>query len=151
MRVGRSGAKFEKCTFNLGEGDYVYTYGNDVDFNDCIFNSKGKALIMYSDGNGEISKVNVTDCEFYASQEGFAGAIKNQCCAAVEIDNYGCGVNLTLTNNTVGENFSGEWRIKSYYTNKGNTVTINGVEYTSLAIDGKTMTIDSNKNVTVNN
>ena len=151
LRVGRNGAKFDKCIFNLDANDYVYTYGNDVDFIDCTFNSKGKALIVYSDGNGDISKVNVNGCTFNASQEGFASAIKNQCCAAVEIDNYGCGVNLTLTNNTIGKNFSGEWRIKSYYTNKGNTVTVNGTEYTSLAIDGKSMTIDTNKNVTINN
>lgn len=149
LRVGRNGAKFEKCIFNLDASDYVYTYGNDVDFINCIFNSKGKALIMYSDGNGDISKVNVTGCEFYASQEGFAGAIKNQSCAAIEIDNYGCGVELTLSGNTVGKNFSGQWRIKTYYTDKGNKVSINGQEYTSIAIDGKYMTIDSDKNVTM--
>lgn len=30
-------------------------------------------------------------------------------------------------------------------------IYVNGVEYTTIAIDGKTMTIDGNKNVTVNN
>ena len=29
-------------------------------------------------------------------------------------------------------------------------ITVNGTEYTSIAIDGKTMTIDANRNVTVN-
>ena len=151
LRVGRSGAKFEECTFTLDASDYVYTYGNSVDFSKCTFNSKGKALIVYSDGNGigTAPVVNVKNCVFNASQKGYAGAIKNQECAAVEIDNFGCGVNLTLSGNIVNENFSGEWRIKSYYTGKNNAVTVNGTAYTTLALDGKTMTIDANKNVTV--
>jgi len=151
LRVGRSGAKFEECTFTLDASDYVYTYGNSVDFSKCTFNSMGKALIVYSDGNGigTAPVVNVKNCVFNASQKGYASAIKNQECAAVEIDNFGCGVNLTLSGNIVNENFSGEWRIKSYYTGKNNAVTVNGTAYTTLALDGKTMTIDANKNVTV--
>ena len=144
LRVGRNGAKFEECTFTLDASDYVYTYGNSVDFSKCTFNSKGKALIVYSDGNGigTAPVVNVKNCVFNASQKGYAGVISNQECAAVEIDNYGCGVNLTLSGNIVGENFSGEWRIKSYYTGKNNAVTVNGTAYTTLALDGKTMTIN---------
>ena len=49
--------------------------------------------------------------------------------------------------NTYGNNFSGEWRIKNYQT--GGMVTVNGTKYTQIAIDGKLMTIDADKNVTV--
>ena len=82
-----------------------------------------------------------------------AGAIANQNCAAIEIDNYqspcvGAAHKLTTSDNTYGSNFSGEWRIKNFVD--GNPITVNNVEYTQIAIDGKLMTIDSNKNVTVN-
>lgn len=150
LRVGRDGAKFSGCEFDLttSDYDYVYTYGNDTDFTDCTFNTKGKALIVFKDGGSEISKVNVSGCTFTASQKGYAGVISNQECAAIEIDNSGCGVVLTCSEgNNVGDNFSGLWRIKTYISN-GNTVTVNGTTYSGLAIDGKSMTING-KEVTV--
>ncbi len=156
MRVGRDGASFEYCTFTELGNDYVWTHGNDVTFKYCTFNTDGKAILIYSDGGNEISTVTVTNCTFNSTQGAKAGAIANQNCAAIEIDNYGCGVKLTANNNTYDENFSGEWRIKSYYDNS-NTVTVGKltsntgrVTYTSIALDGKTMTIDADKNVTVN-
>jgi hypothetical protein len=54
---------------------------------------------------------------------------------------------VTATGNTVGANFSGEWRIKNYVA--PNPINVNGVDYTQIALDGKLMTIDANKNVTV--
>lgn len=156
MRVGRDGANFQYCTFTELGNDYVWTYGNDVTFKYCTFNTDGKAILIYSDGGNEISTVTVMNCTFNSTQGAKAGAINNQNCAAIEIDNYGCGVKLYANNNTYDENFSGEWRIKSYYDNS-NTVSVgkytNGrdsVTYTSIALDGKTMTIDADKNVTVN-
>lgn len=156
MRVGRDGANFEYCTFTELGNDYVWTYGNDVTFKYCTFNTDGKAILIYSDGGNEISTVTVMNCTFNSTQGAKAYAIANQNCAAIEIDNYGCGVKLTAQGNTYDDNFSGEWRIKSYYDNS-NTVTVgkytsnNGrVTYTSIALDGKTMTIDADKNVTVN-
>jgi len=153
FRIGRDGAKFINCKFtNLGN-DYVWTYGNDATFIGCTFESDGKALLIYSDGGNEVSKVTVTGCTFNATQGAKAGAIANQNCAAIEIDNYGNGVNLTTSGNTINTVndtlFSGEWRIKSYDPNKTDVI-VNGTEYTSLALDGKTMTIDASKNVTVN-
>lgn len=150
MRVGRDGAKFINCTFTDLGNDYVWTYGNDVTFEGCTFNTAGKAILIYSDGGNEISKVSVKDCTFNATTGAKAGAIANQNCAAIEIHNYGNGVALTTSGNNIGENFSGEWRIKTYETGKPG-ITVNGVTYTTIAIDGKTMTIDANKNVTVNN
>ena len=148
FRIGRDGATFVNCTFkNLGN-DYIWTYGNDCTFENCTFESNGKALLIYTDGGNQVSKVSVTGCTFNATEGAKAGAIANQNCAAIEIDNYGCGVVLTTSGNTVDEDFSGEWRIKSYSDAKA-SVTVNGTEYKSIALDGKTMTIDENKNVTV--
>jgi len=147
MRLGRDGAKFVDCTFNDLGNDYVWTYGNAATFEGCTFNSAGKALLIYSDGGDGSPAVSVTGCTFNATQSAKAGAIANQSCAAIEIDNYGKGVTLTASENTVDSDFSGEWRIKSISGN--DVVKVNGTEYTTLALDGKTMTIDSNKNVTV--
>ena len=147
--LGRDGAKFEGCTFDKLGNDYVRTYGNDATFTGCTFNTEGKALLIYSDGGNEVSKVSVTACTFNATQGAKASAIANQNCAAIEIHNYGNGVNLTTENNTIDSDFSGVWRIKTYESGKPR-VFVNGTEYTTIALDGKTMTIDGNKNVTVN-
>ncbi len=148
FRIGRDGATFIGCTFtNLGN-DYVWTYGNDCIFIGCTFESDGKALLIYNDGGDEVAKVTVKDCVFNATNGAKAGAIANQNCAAIEIDNFGHGVDLTTSGNTYSEHFSGEWRIKSH-NGTANDVLVNGVEYTTIAIDGKLMTIDANKNVTV--
>ena len=148
MRVGRDGAKFINCTFtNLGN-DYIWNYGNDVTFEGCTFNTDGKAILLYSDGGNEVAMVTVKNCVFNSTQGAKAGAIANQNCAAIEIHNYGNGVNLVTEGNTYDSNFSGEWRIKTYEIGK-TKVFVNGVEYTQIALDGKLMTIDANKNVTV--
>lgn len=143
---------FNNCTFELNN-QYIWTYGaKEVEFNNCTFNTNGKAILIYNEGAGA-SKVTVKGCTFNATAAAKASAIANQNCAAIEIDNFqssgtGAAHTLTTEGNTYGENFSGEWRIKNFVA--GNAITVNKVEYTSIAIDGKTMTIDSDKNVTVN-
>ena len=154
MRLGRDGAKFNACTFNGLGNDYVWTYGNAASFDGCTFNTEGKAILIYSDGptveHGAAPAVSVTNCTFNATQGAKAGAIVNQNCAAVEIHNYGNGVTLTTSGNTVDEDFSGVWRIKTYETRfLESKIFVNGIEYTTIALDGKTMTIDGDKNVTV--
>ena len=138
---------FNNCTFEL-DNQYIWTYGaKEVEFNNCTFNTTGKAILVYNEGAGA-SKVTVKGCTFNATAGAKAGAIANQNCAAIEIDNYGGMAHEVITeNNTYSDNFSGEWRIKSYTT--GNAVTVNGTEYTQIAVDGKLMTIDADKNVTV--
>ena len=144
---------FNNCTFELNN-QYIWTYGaKEVEFNNCKFNTAGKAILIYNEGAGA-TQVTVKDCTFNATAGAIAGAIANQNCAAIEIDNYqnsGTGtahVLITQGTNSYNENyFSGLWRIKNYVA--GNAITVNGTEYTSIAIDGKTMTIDDSKNVTV--
>ena len=142
---------FNNCTFELN-GQYIWTYGaKEVEFNNCTFNTTGKAILIYNEGAGA-SKVTVKGCTFNATAGAKAGAIANQNCAAIEIDNFqnsgtGAAHVLITEGNTYSENFSGEWRIKNYVS--GNEITVNGVAYTQIAVNGKLMTIDANKNVTV--
>ena len=155
MRVGRDGAKFVKCNFNdlvAGEenkADYIWTYGNACSFEGCVFNTAGKALLIYNDGGTASPAVSVTGCTFNATAGATASAIKGQNVAAIEIHNYGNGVTLTTGQNTVTENFSGEWRIKKY--DNGGKIYVNDTEYTTIALDGKTMTLNEDGTVTVNN
>ncbi|MBE5731928.1 MAG: hypothetical protein E7353_02730 [Clostridiales bacterium] len=139
---------FNKCTFELSKGQYIWTYGaKEVEFIDCTFNTAGKAILIYNEGAGA-SKVTVKGCTFNSTAGDKAGAIANQNCAAIEIDNFtGLAHSLTTEGNIYSDNFSGEWRIKNYVS--GNAITVNGVAYNQIAIDGKLMTKDSLNNVTV--
>ena len=142
---------FEGCTFELNS-QYIWTYGaKNVEFINCVFNTNGKAILIYNEGAGA-NNVTVEGCTFNATAGAKAGAIANQNCAAIEIDNFqssgvGAAHKLTTANNTFNANFSGEWRIKNYVA--GGAINVNGVDYTQIAVDGKLMTIDANKNVTV--
>ncbi len=143
--------EFNNCEFELNN-QYIWTYGcKNTTFENCVFNTNGKAILVYNEGAGAC-KVNVNGCTFNATAGAKAGAIANQNCAAIEIDNYqssgvGAAHNVTTSDNAYNSNFSGEWRIKNYVG--GNVITVNGVEYNQIAIDGKLMTIDASKNVTV--
>ena len=142
---------FNNCEFELNN-QYIWTYGcKNTSFNNCVFNTNGKAILVYNEGAGAC-EVAVNGCTFNASAGAKAGAIANQFCAAIEIDNFqssGTGVahKVTTSENTWSDNFSGQWRIKNYVA--GNAITVNSVEYTQIALDGKLMTIDASKNVTV--
>jgi hypothetical protein len=136
----------------LNNGQYIWTYGCDkTTFKNCVFNTNGKAILVYNEGAGAC-EVTVEGCTFNATAGAKAGAIANQNCAAIEIDNYqesgvGAAHNVTASNNTYSNNFSGEWRIKNYVA--GAAITVNNVAYDYIALDGKKMTIDASKNVTV--
>ena len=142
---------FNNCEFELNN-QYIWTYGcRNTTFENCVFNTNGKAILVYNEGNGACN-VTVNECTFNATAGAKAGAIANQNCAAVEIDNFqssgvGAAHNVTTSNNTCNSNFSGEWRIKNFVS--GNPVTVNGVEYTQIAVDGQLMSIDASKNVTI--
>ena len=145
-------ATFTNCEFELASGKYIWTYGcKNAEFNNSTFNTAGKAILVYNEGAGA-NNVVVKGCVFNATEGAKAGAIANQNCAAIEIDNFqssgvGAAHNVTASDNKFDNKFSGEWRIKNFVD--GNAITVNGVAYEQIAIDGKLMTIDANKNVTV--
>ena len=73
---------FNECTFNQTSADAynVWTYGSkNVEFNKCVFNSAGKAVLVYSEGAKQFTNLSVTETTFNAS-ELVAGK------AAIEID-----------------------------------------------------------------
>lgn len=143
---------FNDCTFELDANQYIWTYGaKEVEFVDCTFNTAGKAILIYNEGAGA-TDVTVKNCVFNATGEGYAGDIANQSCAAIEINNFqkdmpGVAHKLTTYGNSYDSNFSGEWRIKKFV--EGAAITVNGKTYETLALDGKLMTIDGDKKVTV--
>ena len=141
---------FNGCVFNLDEAQYLTCRVGPVSFDECTFNSKGKAILIYNDGSESDQVVSVEKCEFRTAGGAKAGAIENLNCAAIEMDNYGSSIVLNTSGNTVEtgpDSFSGEWRIKRYCKATGSdpqhTVTVNGKVYDSTYLDGKELTIVS--------
>lgn len=116
---------FNDCTFNL-TSRYIWTYGAGVaTFNNCTFYTEGKAILAYKESDPATYTVNINNCTFAASSEGYTSSGDH--CAAVEIDSSLVGayvVNFTGTN-TVSKNFSDLYRIKKQNNNNA-TVNQNG-------------------------
>ncbi|MBE6912326.1 MAG: hypothetical protein E7473_07360 [Ruminococcaceae bacterium] len=78
---------FNSCVFNQNDPESynVWTYAaNNVEFNKCVFNSAGKSVLVYNEGDGP-TDLDVVDTEFNASQE-VSGK------AAIEIDTSYAGM-----------------------------------------------------------
>ncbi len=142
-----SNVMFEYCDFELGNGQYIWVHAAKYAyFTGCTFDTKGKAILIYNEGTGK-SNVSVKNCRFNSTGAGYVGEapMKAQSCAAIEIDNFqtsgvGVGHKLTTENNSWAASFSGEWRIKNYV--EGAPVTVNKVEYTQIALDGRLMVVN---------
>ncbi len=65
---GEKKTTFNDCTFKQTSKDWynVWTYGSNVDFNYCTFESAGKSVLVYTETDGW-STVNLKNCIFYAS------------------------------------------------------------------------------------
>jgi len=56
---------YYKCTFNQTKVEYcMWVYGNDVTYDTCTFNTKGKALNVYTEGTAFAYNLTVKDCTF---------------------------------------------------------------------------------------
>ena len=130
-------ATFIDCVFeNTMTNQYsIWTWGGtDVTFENCTFNTNGKAILLF--GEDKTTSLTVNNCKFYDRTDGAAGK------AAIEIGdaNYGKHNNFTvvINNSTVEQGFA----INANGTNTGSklwanknsmdaahlTVTINGVK-----------------------
>lgn len=93
-------SKFENCTFNVSGDVYnIWTWGaKNAEFDRCIFNSDGKALLLFQEGTNTIN-LTVKSCTF--NDKGGLTS-KN---AAIEIGdaNYGATptYNVTVSGTTV--------------------------------------------------
>lgn len=58
-------SKFENCTFNVSGDVYnIWTWGaQKIEFDGCIFNSDGKALLLYQEGTNTVN-LTVKNCTF---------------------------------------------------------------------------------------
>lgn len=74
-------SKFENCTFNVtGDVYNIWTWGApNATFDECTFNSDGKALLLYREAGGTVN-LTVTGCIFNDK-----GGLKDAMKAAIEI------------------------------------------------------------------
>lgn len=74
-------SKFENCTFNVtGDVYNIWTWGApNATFDECTFNSDGKALLLYREAGGTVN-LTVKDCTFNDK-----GGLKDAMKAAIEI------------------------------------------------------------------
>ncbi len=155
MSIFGTEAVFNECTFDLttanSTGDYLYLRSVDkAAFDGCKFATNGKAILISNTTEGAETgacEVSVKNTHFTATKSATASALQYMAVAAIDISNAGnAGASLahklTTSGNTVTTNFSGEWRIKTYV--EGNPVTVNGKEYTCIAVDGKKIVQDEN-------
>ena len=127
---------FENCVFNVSGDVYnIWTWGADkIEFTGCIFNSDGKALLLYREAGGTVD-LTVTDCTFNDK-----GGLENAMKAAIEIGDspnenkptYNVTVSTTQVNgyaiNNEGISTGTElWGNKSSMPEDRLNVTVDGV------------------------
>ena len=117
---------FENCTFNLNNS-YIWTLSvSEATFNDCVFNTNGKALLVYSHGATDCV-VNINNCEFNASAAAYTGTGKHVAAVSIDATNAkSITVNFTGTNTaqTGTDAFAGLCQIKG----GAGKITVNGAD-----------------------
>jgi len=128
-------ATFIDCVFeNTMTNQYsIWTWGGtDVTFENCTFNTNGKAILLF--GEDKTTSLTVNNCKFYDRTDGAAGK------AAIEIGdaNYGKHNNFTvvINNSTVEQGFA----INANGTNTGSKLWANknsmDAAHLTVTIDG---------------
>jgi len=126
-------ATFINCTFdNTMANQYsIWTWGGtDVTFEDCTFNTNGKAILLYGQATAaKPTNLVVNNCTFNDRNNGAAGK------AAIEIGNdYNATYTLTVNNATVNGFAAGKNTDSTLWANKNSmdaahlTVTIDGTK-----------------------
>ena len=124
-------ATFINCVFeNTMDNQYsIWTWGGtDVTFENCTFNTNGKAILLYGGADGKNpTNLVVNNCIFNDRNNGAAGK------AAIEIGNdYNATYTLTVNNATVNGFADGKNTSSKLWANKNSmdathlTVTIDG-------------------------
>ncbi len=92
-----SNVVFNSCTFNIANASYynLWTYGANVECNNCVFNSLGLCVLVYAHGGGAdkwaVNKFN--ECEFNTTNP-----VDGK--AAIEIDSSLCSFDVYVYNCT---------------------------------------------------
>lgn len=128
---------FNNCTFNQTSSDAynVWTYGaKKVEFNECTFNSAGKSVLIYKEGNDAsfTTSVSVVDTKFNASV-----AVEGK--AAIEMDSsLIAGINLAIDGETTATGFDkGNVSGNSLWNNKKGGKGVNNDIV--VTVDGETV------------
>lgn len=125
-------ATFINCTFeNDMPNQYsVWTWGGtDVKFENCTFNTNGKAILLYGRATAATTNLTVNNCTFNDRNGGSAGK------AAIEIGNdYNATYTLTINNITVNGFADGKNTGSKVWANKN-----------SMDAEHLTVTIDETK------
>ena len=126
-------ATFINCVFdNTMPNQYsIWTWGGtDVTFENCTFNTNGKAILLYGGADGKNpTNLVVNNCAFNDRNSGAAGK------AAIEIGNdYNATYTLTVNNATVNGFADGKNTGSKLWANKN-----------SMDAEHLTVTIDGNK------
>ncbi len=111
---------FNNCEINI-TNEYLRVNGaKSAEFNNCTFNTDGRAILVFQDGSNHEQTVTVKDCTFNATAG--ANTWNGIHVAAVSIDGTSGTyvVNLEGTN-TVDSDMNGLWQIKTGEAN----VTVN--------------------------
>ena len=124
-------ATFINCTFdNTMANQYsIWTWGGtDVTFENCTFNTNGKAILLYGQATASNpTNLVVNNCVFNDRNNGTAGK------AAIEIGNdYNATYTLTVNNTTVNGFAVGQNTGSKLWANKNNM----SAQYLSVTIDG---------------
>ena len=126
-------ATFIDCKFenNMDDQYSIWTWGGtDVKFDDCVFNTNGKAILLYGQATAaKPTNLTVNKCTFNDRQNGTAGK------AAIEIgDDYHATYTLTINDATVNG-----FAINTKGTNTGSTLWANknsmDAEHLTVIID----------------
>ena len=125
-------ATFTNCIFdNTMANQYsIWTWGGtDVKFDNCTFNTNGKAILLYGQATEKKpTNLVVKDCIFNDRNNGAAGK------AAIEIGNdYNATYTLTTDNATVNGFAQGKNTGSILWANKNSM----DAEHLSVTIDGK--------------
>ena len=126
-------ATFINCTFenDMANQYSIWTWGGtDVTFENCKFNTNGKAILLYGKATeAKPTNLVVNNCTFNDSNNGSAGK------AAIEIGNdYNATYTLTVNNATVSGFADGKNTSSKLWANKNSmdaahlTVTIDGTK-----------------------
>ena len=126
-------ATFINCTFenDMANQYSIWTWGGtDVTFQDCTFNTNGKAILLYGQAtDSKPTNLVVNNCIFNDRSNGSAGK------AAIEIGNdYNATYTLTVDSATVNGFADGKNTGSKLWANKNSmdaahlTVTINGAK-----------------------
>ncbi len=111
-------ATFEGCTFvqNDPEQYNVWTYAvSEANFIDCVFNCAGKSVIVYSEANDLVQKVNFEGCTFNASAPYNGKAAIEIGASQLTTGMYNVTINDTEVNNFANGSVSDNpvWNVKN--------------------------------------